>query len=188
MMVRRQADAWLLAVAMALILDTSPICAAPRWVALTDEIRSASTVAIVRIDSYAKNRLLCTRQPDGAPLALKYASSDTTWNPPQPVRSESDSMWALGATSVADNRAVWTAAWPPVGSEAVVVCDSTERISLFARHVGGGWRFWSPHVTLSVALFACDPSALLLKPDYLNKGASWDGCIVPDSLARRWLR
>ena len=118
-----------------------------------------------------------------------YDSRDTTWNPGRFASSELDSTWAWGATGQGDNRVVWTSLWPPVGSEAVVVSDSTESISLFARRVVGGWRFWSPIFTMSVAVFECDPPARILNPETLfSERGSWDGRIVPDSTVRKWLK
>src|SRR5258708_5870879 len=95
-----------------LLFIAQTIEAKPRPVHLILELKQARVVMPVRIDSYAKEGLVCA--PVGATRpsrAFKY-STDPAWSPVRFVKSDLNS--------------IGTAEWPVSGSEVLVVVGQNE--------------------------------------------------------------
>ena len=78
-----------------------------------------------------------------------------------------------------------TGYWPQKGEKVLIVINKENRVSLFARKIADKYRFWSPFVTGSIALFYYKAPALKLKDHHGlsdNSGdyrSCWDGCLLP---------
>ena len=147
--------------------------AKPRLVDLREELASASVVAEVKVLQYMDDRLWVQSVRDPSVRAEVRYSTDPLWNPKRFVEEGSE------------NKKERTAVWPSLGSTVVLVLDEFGVVSLFGQLQLEGYRFWSPQVTASVALFACAPPAKIVQPVpgegayYRNK--SWDGCLLPET-------
>ena len=138
--------------------------AKPRFIRLIDELKAASIVAVVRIESYEKDHLVCVPSNNlNGKLVISY-STDKTWNPTGLV--------------VNDLKSVETGVWPPVGSSVVVVANGDRVVSLFAVETDGQWRFWSPWLTGSSASFECSVPSRVLQPTDGKDFESWEGCVI----------
>ena len=158
----------------------SAVSAKPRGVHLDRELASARLVTPARILAYEADGLRF--QPLGRrvePMTATYSASDPTWNPQRLVPE----VWP-------PTDGIWTDAWPPVGAEVLVVIGEDGAVSLFAVRQGDEYRFWSPMMTGSVALFSCRPPARVLSAEaaipHMTVGqdgqpAGWDGCLMPAS-------
>jgi hypothetical protein len=144
----------------------SDVEAKPRSVNLLSELKAAKVVSEVTIVSYEKDHLVCSSANDPKKKRSFKYSDDPAWNPTRFIGKD---LSALG-----------TGEWPPIGSNVAVVIDKEDAISLFAYRQGDAWRFWSPVMTGSVALFNCEPPAKPIKSDtFIHKYGSWDGCLLP---------
>lgn len=146
--------------------------AKPRWVDLEEELNLSTIVTPAKIVSYDSNLLKFHALTSTAILSAKY-STDPTWNPNRFIRTE----WP--PKDVTTNL---TAEWPPVGAEVLIVVDKEGVISLFAWPYGDNYRFWSPIMTGSLAIFNCEPFGTpLAVVNNDHPGSSWDGCLVQKS-------
>lgn len=155
-------------------LIAGSVSAEPRVVRLTHELTSARIVARARITSYEPDGLRF--RPVMAPQVILTArySDDPSWNPLRFVPKQ----WKEDAGGRQ------TGKWPPLQADVLIVVDAQGVLSLFAWPQGATYRFWSPAITGSVALFECEPPAApieLLAADRFVQGVfrSWDGCVVP---------
>lgn len=148
--------------------------AEPRGVVLIRELRQAKVVMPVRIDSYAKEGLVCTPLKGARPFKSFKYSTDPTWNP------------SVSVFVRRDQNSIWTAEWPAAGSEILIVVGQDGVVSLFADRQRDQWRFWSPHMTGSVALFECAPPSKPIEPVSGHENGSWDGCVMPVKAVRQW--
>ncbi len=148
---------------LALVLFAVVADAKPRFVALAAELESASVVARVKVAGYHAGGLtLMPLDPSNAPPRADFPDwVDRGWVP-RPLPS-----WT--------GEEMLTGEWPPVGAEVLIVLDVHGAISLFARLLDGEWRFFSPYMTGSTALFDCT-GASPLKGNKL--ASSWDGCLA----------
>lgn len=166
--------------AIALLLLSTNGQSKPRLVDLPEEALSAHTVAIVHVHAYDDSLLRCTREPDSAHVSFKYPVARENQISLNPIRANLDSLLTTGEHL--------TASYPPVGAKVVVIADSGGEVSLFAGHAANGWRFWSPWVTFSVAMFRYSPPTKPVGQNAHSDAVSWDGCVVPDSVVRSWLK
>ena len=158
------------------LLLAGAVSAEPRVVRLTDELASARIVTRARITSYEPDGLRF--RPVTTPQAILTArySDDPSWNPLRFVPKQ----WREDAGGRQAGK------WPPLQADVLGVVDAQGILSLFAWPQGAAYRFWSPAITGSVALFECEPPAKpveTLKADAAAQGKgsfrSWDGCVVP---------
>jgi hypothetical protein len=85
--------------------------------------------------------------------------------------------WALGETTD------WSGHSPLMKDTVLIVLDSTNKISLFAKLVGNEYRFWSPQYTVSSVLFTFKAPAKRLHEVALHNDeddlfSCWDGCLL----------
>lgn len=165
--------------AFAALVAALELSAEPRGVNLQQELDAARLVARVRIIAYRVDGLEVQPQPEpSASVRLRY-SDDPSWIPIALLRRD----WQRGTDPQL------TAMWPPLGAEVLVVADAHQIVSLFAWPIGNSYRFWSPVMTGSIALFNCEapaePVRLLSADQPLGSKTSfrsWDGCLVPASV------
>lgn len=144
----------------------SSVEAEPRYVDLLAELKSSRIVAPCRITSYDKDGLHCelSREPRSK-FVFKY-SDDPKWMPHIST----------------DSSSVGTEIWPPVNASVVVVVGKDNIVSLFALAQNAMWRFWSPVMTGSTAIFECRPPSSVIKLVHGQKDSekykSWDGCML----------
>jgi hypothetical protein len=87
-----------------------------------------------------------------------------------------------------------TASLPSKGDTVLIVLDSTKDVSLFAKQTGNYYRFWSPWITGSEALFSFSPPAIAIDKACESEGASkhysmcWDGCLLPINDLRSYIK
>ena len=80
-----------------------------------------------------------------------------------------------------------TGYWPAIGDTILIVSDSTNRISMFAKVMEGNYRFWSPFETGSIAFFTFKIPFKHLKnekddnPESDYKSCS-DGCLIDKNI------
>ena len=166
-------------IALALTFPASPLWAGSRGVDLLDELHAAHVITRARILSYEEEGLSVQPLPEPAqPLLVHYASG----GPPALIRDD----WQERT----DAEVIYTGNWPPVGAEVLVIVGTVfgvqDAVSLFAWPRGEEYRFWSPHMTGSVAFFECRPPARPVEPlrfegDPPDIRTSWDGCFLPIS-------
>lgn len=78
-----------------------------------------------------------------------------------------------------------TASLPSIGDTVLVVIDSLGKVSLFAKQIEIYYRFWSPWITGSLALFSFSSPALPVDKKWESEPVSkryhecWDGCFLP---------
>ena len=91
---------------------------------------------------------------------------------------------ALQTNIPADQNSNLTGFWPAAGDTVLMVLDSSSRVSLFARSSGEYYRFWSPFMTMSTAIFQYKPPFLPL-PNKTSRYSSTtqsetclDGCVI----------
>ncbi len=172
---RHQPDIFLVCSALLLLAEFAQ--AEPRSVDLNSELEGASVVAEVTVLQYMDDRLWIQSVRDTFVRAEVPYSDYPGWNPKRFIQEN----WK--------NERRRTALWPPVGSTVLIVLNNAGTVSLFAEAVSEGYRFWSPMMTGSVALFECEPPAKVLEPfpakGEFYKNKSWDGCLVPVS-AVKW--
>jgi hypothetical protein len=166
------------AMATGLVVASGTTGAEPRVVRLKEELESAKTVAVVRVETYSNSRLRCRQLNSGRRRSFRY-SDDPMWNPRRFVAENLDSAVTL------------TGMWPPVGSEVLIVVDREGIISLFAHRERDDWRYWSPRYTESMAQFYCGSPARPFpgqRPRPRDERVSWDGCLAADKHVREWLK
>lgn len=152
-------------------LTAEGLSAYPEVVLLTEEIVAASAVTVVQIESYAYGHVICKDLESGLRLGIK-CSEHSSWIPP---------------FFVTNLEPIGTGIWPAVGSEVLVVADSGNVVSVFARREDGAWRFWSPDFTESEALFECPSSARCVEGSW-RFHFCFEGCLVPDVVVWDWLK
>lgn len=155
----------------------SPLAEAePRYVDFLGELKSSETVALVRISAYSDEGLVCEALR-GSPSRFTFKYSD-------------DPKWKPFVSK--DLKQVGTAIWPPVGSSLIVVVGKDKVVSLFALEENDQWRFWSPRMTDSSAMFECLPPSRTIKLVHGQKDKeqykSWDGCLMPSRELERFYK
>ncbi len=162
-MQRTPSKRWSLVLLMTVLIEL-PTNGEPRGVRLREELAEAQTIVRVRITGYRQGTVKWEPfEPKDAPKSAR-CSTDAQWTP-QPSPPAADG--------------VYTAHWPQIGDDVLVVVDKDGAISLFAQLMGDKWRFWSPIMTGSVASFDCVAPATPLKGQERGSTGSWDGCYLP---------
>lgn len=157
--------------ALSFFVFVTDVYAEPRGINLKQELREASIVASAKIVSYDSDSLKFQLSGSIAVLSAKY-STEPTWNP---------SRFILAEWPPKDEKTKLTAKWPPVGSEVLVVVDRDNVISLFAWFYGNNYRFWSPMMTGSIAIFNCEQLGTPMDVLSEDNPSSWDGCLIEKS-------
>ena len=138
--------------------------AKPRFVDLDKELSEATLIKNVEVTGYTETTVLFVDAATGEKFEVK-----TNGDVSSQLKYDKNS----------------TGYWPNVGEKVLVVIDTDERVSLFAARVGAHYRFWSPDVTGSIALFQFKAPAVKLPNE---KGVEsnpegyescWDGCLYP---------
>ena len=168
---------FILWIVLGLGLTARLVAAGSLGVDLQKELHAARVVTLARIVAYDQDGLRFQPIPEPAAALSARCSTDPTWSPARFIRDP----WP------GDDTSGLTAEWPPVGAEVLVVVDADGIVSLFARRIGDDYRFWSPMMTGSFALFACRPPARPLPGNEIPREqvgadvapASWDGCLMP---------
>jgi len=172
----RRTPIWLLPF-LVWVLCPATAFAKPRPVQLPDELERAKVVTPARILRYDAEQLVFQPLPEPSQeMTARYLLSDPGWDPTRFIRDD----WSE------DSDPIYTAAWPAVKAEVLIVVSADDQISLFAWRRGDEYRFWSPWMTGSMARFSCSPPARVLPGNEIKTGsdvtpASWDGCLLPIS-------
>ena len=146
----------------------------PRGVFLDDELRFAKFVGTVVIDRYDNQGTVyfhSIEYSDTITKALGQFYGEDGFTFPNPDKND------------------LTACSPFKKDTVLIVINSSNRVSLFARLQADKYRFWSPYMTGSIALFRFSSPAEILNSDKevknLNRTnkdqtyfACWDGCFL----------
>jgi hypothetical protein len=137
----------------------------PRAVDFEKEMTTAKFIGTVIIDNYDEKgrfQFQSTEFKDTVKSAMSSGKFD---------------YWAL------EKEADWSGHSPLLKDTVLIVLDSTNKISLFAKLVGNEYRFWSPQYTVSSALFTFKSPAKRLHEVALHNSeddlfSCWDGCLL----------
>jgi hypothetical protein len=155
------------------LLLTTTTFARPRGVLLDDELRYAKFVGTVVIDNYDGKGGIYFHSTDYKDTISKafgnfYGTDGLIWS--NPVKTE------------------LTTCTPFKKDTVLIVIDTNNRVSLFAKILADKYRFWSPYFTGSLALFRFSYPAEILDKSLEVKElgqangktylACWDGCYL----------
>ncbi|MDZ7876434.1 MAG: hypothetical protein U5L45_02125 [Saprospiraceae bacterium] len=137
----------------------------PRTLDFEKEMTTAKFIGTVIIDSYDAQGLFQFQSIEFKDT-VKSAKIDDRFD-----------YWAL------DNTADWSGHSPIVKDTVLIVLDSTNKISLFAKLIGNEYRFWRPQFTVSSVLFSFKSPAKRLHDVALHNEeddlfSCWDGCLL----------
>ncbi|MGB8195254.1 MAG: hypothetical protein WCF67_25180 [Chitinophagaceae bacterium] len=151
------------------LIATITLYAKPRTVQLNQELKNAKFIGLVTVDGYdGKGNILFHSIEYKDTI---YAAIANYYGP--------DGFRLPGNDP--DN---WTGNWPFQRETVLIVVDSLNKVSLFAKKIRNDYRFWSPHFTGSIALFRFSGAARKLDggkglENDEESGSCWDGCLLP---------
>jgi hypothetical protein len=77
---------------------------------------------------------------------------------------------------------VWVGCNPRINDTVLIVVDSVNTISLFAKLIGNDYRFWDPHASTSGSKFVFEPPVKRLHETHYHYNDSYtecdDGCLL----------
>jgi len=143
------------------------INAKPRFVKFEKELKKAIFVGLVIVEKYDENGTIHFRSLEFLDTINTAFSSFSNQN-----------QYSFDINSYC------TGSYPNPKDTVLIVIDSVNEVSLFAKYTKGNYRFWSPEETGSIALFQFSEPALKLpfeKSDENNEKIKtcWDGCLLP---------
>ena len=151
------------------IFATIGLYAKPRFVQFNKELKNAKFIGLVVVDGYNNTGNILFHSieyKDTTKTALAYYNGPDGYKFPDPDTNH------------------WTACWPFKKDTVLILIDSLNKVSLFAKKIKTDFRFWSPYYTGSVALFEFSNPATKLTTEkglgnYGKLDSCWDGCLLP---------
>ena len=151
------------------IFATISLYAKPRFVQLEKELKNAKFIGLVIVDGYDNNsNILFHFIEDSDTIKIAFVN----YKGPDGYKFHNPDT----------NH--WTGDFPFKKDTVLIVIDTSNKVSLFARKLMTDYRFWSPYFTGSLALFEFSSPATKLATEkglenFGKLNSCWDGCLLP---------